>query len=121
MKQETGLKASITALLVAGMVGCGGAAVPHDKLASAQASIRAAEEIGAKNQPQAELHLKLARDQVAHARALIADDENERARLVLMRAEADAELALSLAKEASLQNEARQAVEQVRMIRQRTP
>lgn len=122
MRHEINLKGGfIAALLVAGVAGCGGAAVPHEKVASAQSAIRAAEEVGAQREPQAQLHLKLARDQVAQAKALIEDDENERARMLLMRAEADAELALALAKESALRNEARQAVEQVRLVRQRTP
>jgi len=97
--------------------GCGGAAAPTQRVTSSQAAIRGAEEVGAQNQPQAQLHLKLAKEQLAQAQKLIEDDENEEAEIVLMRAEADAELAIALAKEASMQAEAvkaRDAVERLR-------
>lgn len=84
-------------------LGCGGAAVPTEKLTDAEASIRAAKEVGGTSVPQAELHLKLAQEQVETARKLSADGENERAAAVLMRAKADADLALALAREAQAQ------------------
>jgi Domain of unknown function (DUF4398) len=84
-------------------LGCGGAAVPAEKLTDAEASIRAAQEVGGNSVPQAELHLKLAQEQVATARKLSADGENERAAQVLLRAKADAELALALARDAQAQ------------------
>lgn len=79
---------------------CGGAAVPTEKLTDAEASIRAAKEVGGSSVPQAELHLKLAQEQVDLARKLSADGENERAAHVLLRAKADADLALALARDA---------------------
>ena len=82
---------------------CGGAAVPTEKLTDAEASIRAAKEVGGSSVPQAELHIKLAQEQVELARELSADGENERAAQVLMRARADAELALALARDAQAQ------------------
>jgi len=84
-------------------LGCGGAAVPTEKLTDAEASIRAAKEVGSSSVPQAELHLKLAQEQVTMARKLSADGENERAANVLLRAKADAELALALARDAQAQ------------------
>jgi hypothetical protein len=84
-------------------LGCGGAAVPTEKLTDAESSIRAAQEVGSNSVPQAELHLKLAQEQVEMARKLSADGENERAANVLMRAKADAELALALARDAQAQ------------------
>lgn len=107
------------ALVALAAIGCGGAAVPHDQLASSQAAVRAAEEVGASNLPQAELHLKYAKDQIDRAQALIADDENEAARRVLMRAQSDAELAIALAKEHVVRAEAYQAMQQVEALRQR--
>jgi len=81
-------------------LGCGGAAVPTEKLTAAEASMRAAQEVGANSVPQAELHLKLAEEQVQLARKLSADGDNERAGAVLLRAKADADLALALARDA---------------------
>ncbi|MCK6591765.1 MAG: DUF4398 domain-containing protein [Polyangiaceae bacterium] len=106
------------ALLAIAAIGCGGAAIPHEQLASSQASIRAAEEIGANSYPTAELHLRFAKDQVEKARALIADDENEEAKLVLQRAQADADLAIAITKESSVRTEAERALAQVRELRQ---
>lgn len=80
---------------------CASAPAPNDQLASAEASVRAAHELGAEAVPRAELHLKLAKEQVTQARKLAQDGENERANLVLTRARADAELALALTREAT--------------------
>lgn len=112
-----GLGLSLAALALAA-IGCGGAAVPHDQLASSQAAIRAAEEVGATKIPTAELHLKFAKDQVAKAKALIADDENEEALRALQRAQADAELAIAITKETAVRTEAEQAMAQVQALRQ---
>ncbi|NUQ73545.1 MAG: DUF4398 domain-containing protein [Polyangiaceae bacterium] len=105
-------------MLAIAAIGCGGAAIPHEQLASSQASIRAAEEVGANSYPTAELHLRFAKDQVEKARALIADDENEEAKLVLQRAQADADLAIAITKESSVRTEAERALAQVRELRQ---
>ena len=96
---------SLAALAIA-VVACGGAAVPHDQLASSQASIRAAEEVGANSNPTAQLHLRFAKDQVEKARVLISDDQNEEAKLLLQRAQADAELAIAITREASVRSQA---------------
>jgi hypothetical protein len=85
-------------------LGCGSAAVPTEKLTAAEASLRAAKEVGASSVPQAELHLKLAEEQVQLARKLSADGENERAAQVLLRAKADADLALALARNAQAEH-----------------
>jgi hypothetical protein len=106
------------ALLALGAIGCGGAAIPHEQLASSQAAIRAAEEVGANSNPTAELHLKFAKDQVAKARTLIADDENEEAKIVLQKAQADAELAIAITKESAVRAQAEQALAQVQSLRQ---
>jgi multidrug efflux pump subunit AcrA (membrane-fusion protein) len=94
------LKASMVIGATLFGLGCGGAAVPTERLTAAEASMRAAQEVGANAVPQAELHLKLAEEQVQLARKLSADGDNERAGAVLLRAKADADLALALAKDA---------------------
>ena len=70
--------------------------------------------------PQAALHLKKAQDHIAQAKALIADDENERADFVLQRAEADAELALAQAREDQAKKEAQEAIDMVEELRSKT-
>jgi hypothetical protein len=102
---------------VAFAVGCGGAPPPNDKLASSEAAIRGAEEVGAKGVPQAQLHLTLAQEQVTKAKSLIQDGDNERAEYMLERAQSDAELALALARESSVKAQAQQAIDQVKALK----
>ena len=85
---------------------------PTQRMADAQSAERSAREVGAESQPKAELHLKLAQEQIAAANRLIADGDNERATFVLARAKADAELALALAREQNARTEAQRAVDQ---------
>ena len=111
-----------TALLpVLGLFGCASVAMPAEHLASAEAGIRGATEVGAESVPQAALHLKMANDQVAQAKGLIQNGDNERAKLVLDRAESDAELSLTLAREATARNEANAVMSQIQTLRQRAP
>ena len=96
---------------------CGGAAVPQDALTAAQADVKGAEVGGAAENPKAALHLKLAKDQIETAQKQISDGDNESAARTLDRAQADAELALSLAREAKAQGDASEASEQVGKLR----
>jgi hypothetical protein len=82
---------------------------PNDRLASSEAAIRSAKELGAEQDPQASLHVKLADEQVATARKLMGDGENRRADMVLQRARADAELAVVLTREKAAKTSADQA------------
>lgn len=95
-----------------------GAAVPAARMASAQAAIRAADEVGAAQNPTAALHLQYAREEFAQAETLSRNGESERAQMVLARAEADAELALALSRSSGARADARQAVDQVRTMQQ---
>ena len=105
--------------LVIGVTGCGGAAVPQDQLTAAEAAVRAAEVGGAPDNPKAALHLKYARDQIAEAKKLIEEDDNEKAAALLDRADVDAELALSLARVENARAEALAALEEVKELRDR--
>ena len=88
---------------------CGGAPRPNpnNQLVEAQAALRAADELGADEVPQAELHTKLAEEQIELAEKSMEDGENERASRLLARARADAELAVALAKRADVSKEVR--------------
>lgn len=79
-------------------VGCASAPVPADKLAKTSASIKSAEELNADQEPNAALHLRLAREQLASAKQLMQDNDNERAGYVLDRAGADADAAREIAR-----------------------
>jgi Flp pilus assembly protein TadD len=103
----------LTFPLVALMVGaCASAPPPTDKMASTEASVRTARELGADGIPTAQLHLRLADEELQKAKALSADDENEHATTMLQRASADAELALALAKEQGTQADAQRALKE---------
>ena len=105
-------------LVVAGAVGaCGGAQLNQNRVSEVQAAVRAAEEVGANNQPKAALHLQLARDEIAAAQRLAKDGEEEDAKLVLERARVDAELALQLARTEQEQEKARQAWQKVQDLK----
>jgi hypothetical protein len=121
--RETGffMKRALLGLfgLALGASACGGAAVPQEQLTAAQAAIRAAEVGGAPNDPQAALLVKKCQDGVAEAKKLIEDGNNHRAEMVLMRAQVDAELALALAQEISMKNEAAGARKQVQELKSR--
>jgi hypothetical protein len=108
------------ALTVAGialLTGCGSYPAPTEHVVTSQASVRAAQEVGAQNNPQAALHLKLAQEQVTQAQQLMQDGENKRAEFVLLRAESDAELAVALARESSARAQAQQALDELRALK----
>ena len=79
--------------------------------------IRAAEEAGAYKVPQASLHLQLAKEELESAKALAAKGDKEKADSMLMRSEADAELAVTLSHKDAEKAEAMEAVERARQLR----
>lgn len=95
------------AVLTLTLAGCGGAPAPAERLTTAEAALRAASEVGASNVPRASLHMKLAQEQIDEAKQLMADGRNEQAELALRRAQADAELAIVVAKEQKTLSEAK--------------
>lgn len=92
-------KALVAALGGIAIVGCAGRPPPNSQIAASKAAVRGAAEVGAREVPEAELHLKLAEDQLAQAEKLMEDGENERAEDRALRAYQDAELALALTRE----------------------
>jgi hypothetical protein len=94
-------------------LGCAGSHPPQtQQLADVQSANRSATELGAQKNPRAELHLKLAEEQLQLAQNAVADDDNERAASLLMRAKADAELAIALTREDNANMQASKAVDQ---------
>ncbi len=91
--------------------------VSSEKTASSSAAIRAAEEVGATRTPDAALHLQLAKEQFEHASTVTNPKERDRADRLLMRAEADAELALALARSEGEKVEARKAIDKVKALK----
>ncbi len=110
-------RAIVGAGLLLGMAGCaGGQKVSTGPLVDTQVSIRAAEEAGAPQVPDAARHLDLAKEQTRQARALLDDGKRDEAALYLQRAEADAELAVALARQEPARAEAQRAKEQVQAL-----
>lgn len=117
MKSKTGWTAvGVSAAAMMAISGCAGTPAPNAKVASSEAAIRAAQETGSGNVPQAALHLKLAEEQLQSAKALIRDNENKRAEYVLLRAQADAELAIALSHAATSNVQAGAAVDAARAV-----
>jgi hypothetical protein len=104
------------AVISALAVGC--AQAPLRSTEASTSGIRAAEEVGAPAVPRAALHLQLAKEELEHARGLAANGDKDQASSLLLRAEADAELAVALSREATEGSEARAAVERVHQLRQ---
>ena len=97
---------------------CGSSEVPAQQLAKSAAAVRAAQEVGAADDPQAALYLKMARDRVQQARTLSREGEQEQAKRVLDQAEADAELAVVLTRERQAETRANQATQQLQSLQQ---
>ena len=106
--------------VVATVITAGCASAPLRTEASTS-GIRAAEEVGAAKIPQASLHLQLAKEELELAKGLAAKGEKKKAASMLLRAEADAELAVALSRGDAEKSEARAAVERVRQLRQDNP
>jgi hypothetical protein len=113
--------AFMSTLVLSTALGCATTSLPQDRVTSLQASMRSAEEVGAKDVPQAALHLKLAEEELARAKQLAALGDPERAELFLRRAAVDAELALALTREDEAQKEVTQANAAVRRIQGESP
>lgn len=106
------------ALLAVVLAACGGSIPPpSDRLANAEAAARSARELGADREPKAQLHLRLATEQIEQAKGLMKEGDNKRADLVLQRAGADAELSVMLAKENNARGEAEKAQEKVKNLK----
>lgn len=114
-KRHAILSKGLFATLAAASFACAcGGSMPEPKqaLADSESASRSARELGADSQPAARLQLKLADEQIANAKALIANGDDDRATYVLLRARADAELALSLAREQAALVEKQKAIQQ---------
>lgn len=109
------MKAFVLLSLALVLVGCGGYARPDEGMNRAVAAARSASELGADKDPQAQAHLQRANDNITAAKSLM-DHDNKRAEHVLLRAEAEAELAVMLAKQATATAEADAAEEKVKKL-----
>ncbi len=107
----------LTSLTVAaGLSAC--ASAPTTQLNESESALRAATEVGAPEVPEAAYHLKLAKDQIEEAKGLMDGNRGDKkdAKKLLTRAEADAELALAVARTEQLQEEAKRAWNEVHQL-----
>ena len=102
-------------LLAAVIAGCGSS--PEINKEASTSAIRAAEEVGASTVPSASLYLQLAKEGLEKAKVLAAAGDREEAESMLLRAEADAELAVALSHGDVDKKEAAAAIERVQQLR----
>jgi len=108
----------VCATAIAGAVIVTGCTNAPLRTEASTSGIRAAEEAGAAKVPQASLHLQLAKEELEKAKQLAAKGEKEEAASMLLRAEADAELAVALSHGDAEKAEAMAAIERVGKLRQ---
>ena len=102
------------AIAMIGLAACASTPPPHDRNAASAAAIRAAKEMNADQVPQAALYLKLAQDGFDKGKKLMNDGDNHAATMQFMRAKADGELALALARENKTRQEAQLLLDKLR-------
>jgi hypothetical protein len=110
-------RTSLLSLVLMVGLGCGSFPPPTERLNTTQGAIRGATEVGAEQVPRAALHLKLAQEQADKARQLLEDEDNELADQSLRRAQADAELAIAIARETQAVQKADQAEAELQKVR----
>ncbi|MGE5795517.1 MAG: DUF4398 domain-containing protein [Ignavibacteria bacterium] len=99
------------------IAGCGNSAVVVDKEGTTSA-IRAAEEVGASDISNASLYLQLAKEELVKAQEFAEKGDKEQAESMLLRAQADGELAVALSRGDNDKKEATEAIERVEQLRQ---
>lgn len=106
------MRHDLSAILLGILVAACGASfpIPTQRMADAEAAERGARELGASSTPDAQLHLRLAQEEIAKAKSAVERGENRAADLMLVRAKADAELAISLAREQAADSELDRAI-----------
>jgi hypothetical protein len=83
---------------------------------SSEDAVRSARELGAGQEPTATLHLEAAEEQLAHAKRLMGQGQNEKAAWLLARAEADANLSIALTREAKNKRAVQDAEVQIKRL-----
>lgn len=99
------------------VMACASYPAPTQRMADAIATSRGAKEVGAESNPKAQLHLRLAEEQIQRAKKLMDEGENKRADFVLVRAKADADLALAEARDAVAEKSANEVKARVEAAR----
>lgn len=108
------MKRSILAFLVLGLASC--ATVDLPAVDSPVGKIAAAEERSPKDNPQAQLHLQMAKDATDESIRMKEDDNERGAKLALMRADADADLALALLRRDAARGEVEEVQDRIKEL-----
>jgi hypothetical protein len=58
---------------------CASYPAPHERMATSEAALRSAQEVGAQTQPQAQLHAKLAQEEITSAKTAMSNGDSKRA------------------------------------------
>ena len=106
-------------LIGAAAIGCDKTPSLHTEASTA--AIRSAEDLGATDVPRASLHLQLAKEELEAATLLNTQGEPEQAKSMLLRAEADAELAIALSQADADKIAARAAMDRVIKLQSENP
>jgi regulator of protease activity HflC (stomatin/prohibitin superfamily) len=109
---------AVCILLTAVIAGCSSGPAFNQSSEPSKSAIRAAEEVGAGKLPSAALYLQLAKEELERARVLAAAGDKEQAASMLTRAEADAELAITLSHKQSEKMASMKAMERMRQLRE---
>jgi hypothetical protein len=110
------MKKLLFAAALVAAAGCASVPLPAERLERQQATVRAAEELGAASLPRAKLHLQFAKDEEAWARQN-AKMGDENAEAMLACAQADADLALELARQNQVHQQTLRAADEVNALR----
>lgn len=105
----------MTALVLSGLSACVTVTLPADRWTRLDSTLQEARRLGAPAVPAAQLYLKLAIDERAAAQQL-ANDGDDRASMMLARAQSDAQLAASLAHETAVHQSMERADAQLRTV-----
>jgi len=111
---KAALVVTLASTAIGGGAGCVSRNVPMSHVASSEAAIRSARDLGAERIPEAAVHLELAQRQLDRALRYMDEGDPNNARWMLVRADADAHLALALTREARSREAAEEMAARVR-------
>jgi hypothetical protein len=115
--RKAALLLTLASIGVGTTAGCVATNLPSAaRVASSESAIRNARELGAERIPDAAAHLELAQRQLDLARRDIATGDTQAGRWMLVRADADAHLALALTREARSMEAAEEMAARVREL-----
>lgn len=95
---------------------CASAPPPATRMASAEASVQTARDLGAEQVPSAHSQLRLAVSEIQKAREMSKKNDNDEADSMLQRASADADLAIALTNEDNARNQAQRAMDETEQM-----